>query len=635
MLTNNDFSQVLKIYFLDAQFTFELLHTLLKKAPNYLIVVIFFTISLLMVSYASKKKNIPFRNLFVPSLIFITLCGILHFFYTLDLNLPFQILNFISFLTAAFGAYTIYLSIRIFPDALKIKNTEELDELNANLKFANDAKEFSDKQLFMDFEFAEIGKAFVDLSGNFIRTNKAFCDILGYSKEELLKLDFEEITHIDDYHDHKNLLNELQEGKLNFTSFQKRYMHQNGKVIWLLLNVVLIRDEDANPAFMVVQIQDVSEKVQTEEELKISQARFELVILGAQAGIWEWPDINCNKEWWSPKFYDLLGYEIDEIPASLDSFYNLLHPDDREATQDLIDKHFRKEAPFIIEYRLKTKSGKYKWFQGSGQAEFDANGNALKMAGSIIDITPTKQAEKKLIQKNQELEVSVKNLASFSYSISHDLKTPLRAISGFCGILLEDHAKDLNDEGKKILNTVIKNSNKMGTLINDLLTYSMISRKNLKLYKLDMKYMFESSIRNYTKKIPEKNYNFIVQPLKKAVGDKVMIEHLLNNLVSNTIKYAKKEVPINIEVEGETTDEGYTYKIKDNGVGFDSTYIHKIFGVFERLHKESEFQGTGVGLAIAKKVVEIHGGKIWAESEIDVGSTFYFTLDPNIKTEVN
>lgn len=227
---------------------------------------------------------------------------------------------------------------------------------------------------------------------------------------------------------------------------------------------------------------------------------------------------------------------------------------------------------------------------------------------------------------NNELEEANMELDSFSYSVSHDLRSPLRAISGYSQILLEDYAEKLGDDGKKLIGIVMKNSSKMGSLIDDLLTFSRAGKQNLSTVPLNMNNSLESVIRDLTGLQKDDKTEFKIAPLENAQGDSSMIKQVLTNLISNAIKYSgKKEKPI-IEIGSYTENNMAIYYVKDNGAGFDMKYYDKLFGVFQRLHSAADFEGTGVGLALVDRIVKKHQGRVWAEGVPGEGATFYFSL---------
>jgi PAS domain S-box-containing protein len=237
-----------------------------------------------------------------------------------------------------------------------------------------------------------------------------------------------------------------------------------------------------------------------------------------------------------------------------------------------------------------------------------------------------KERTKELSEANESLESANKELESFSYSVSHDLRAPLRAIDGFSMMVLQGYADKLDDEGRRKLNVIRANTQQMGRLIDDLLAFSRLGRKELVTARLDMEALVRSVWRELTLANPERRIQFSVQRLPPAAGDQALIKEVVANLLSNAIKFSKYRDTATIEVGAYPEEKGNVYFVKDNGVGFDMRYHDKLFGVFQRLHSADEFEGTGVGLAIVERIVHRHGGRVWAEGKEGEGATFYFTL---------
>ena len=234
-----------------------------------------------------------------------------------------------------------------------------------------------------------------------------------------------------------------------------------------------------------------------------------------------------------------------------------------------------------------------------------------------------------LTEINTELEYANKELDSFSYSVSHDLRAPLRAISGFSQVLTEDYGNKLDEAGKQTIQTIIRNAQKMGALIDDLLTFSRVGKQNITKVILDMNRLVDTIIQEFTNQQSQNKIEFIVNPLEIIEADSSMLKQVLTNLISNAIKYSsKKEISV-IEIGSYKNDNSIVYYVKDNGTGFDMKYYDKLFGVFQRLHSASEFEGTGVGLALVQRIIKKHLGEVWAEASVDEGATFYFLLPVN------
>jgi len=235
------------------------------------------------------------------------------------------------------------------------------------------------------------------------------------------------------------------------------------------------------------------------------------------------------------------------------------------------------------------------------------------------------QLNQALERKNEELIYSNKELESFSYSVSHDLRAPLRALNGYSKILEEDYSNILDNEGKRLLENIQDNAGKMGLLVDSLLAFSKLGKQEVQKSKIDMNELVESILEEITASQPH-HALITVGVLPPAHADRFLLHQVWMNLVSNAVKYTGKKEKPTIEIGALKSEDQITYYIKDNGVGFKMEYLGKLFGVFQRLHSEQEFEGTGIGLAIVQRIITKHGGKIWAEAEIDRGATFFFTL---------
>ena len=248
---------------------------------------------------------------------------------------------------------------------------------------------------------------------------------------------------------------------------------------------------------------------------------------------------------------------------------------------------------------------------------------------AVINILEDYTIEKAKSEKiNEALAIANKELDSFSYSVSHDLRAPLRAIVGYSNILIEDYGDKLDDEGKRTLNVIMKNVLKMGQLIDDLLAFSRIGKQNIIRVNVDMNLLVNSIDAELKIQQPNK-IELNIKSLLNTKCDSSMIKQVMTNLISNALKYSGKKEKSNVEIGSYTENNNNIYYVKDNGVGFDMKYYDKLFGVFQRLHSANEFEGTGVGLALVQRIINKHGGKVWAEAKVDEGATFYFSLPNN------
>jgi signal transduction histidine kinase len=234
--------------------------------------------------------------------------------------------------------------------------------------------------------------------------------------------------------------------------------------------------------------------------------------------------------------------------------------------------------------------------------------------------------EQRVKDRTIELEAANKELESFSYSVSHDLRAPARAVHSYANVFLEDYGDKLDDEAKRLINIILKSGKKMGLLIDDLLAFSQLGRKELIKTKLSMNEIAQGVWTELYKAEENRNITFTLKQLPDAYAERTTIQQVWVNLISNALKYTRKKAETCIEISAEEKNGELIYCIKDNGSGFDMKYYNKLFGVFQRLHAQEEFEGTGVGLAIVERIISRHGGKIWAEGVVNEGATFYFSL---------
>lgn len=329
----------------------------------------------------------------------------------------------------------------------------------------------------------------------------------------------------------------------------------------------------------------------------------------------------------SPSFNQTLGWTTDELVAR--PFLDLVHPDDRAATLAEVEKLSRGVPTIQFENRYQCQDGSWQWLSWKSQPVVEEG----LLYATARDITKRKQAEEQIAQLNTDLHVRAvelaeanKELESFSYSVSHDLRAPLRSIDGFSQVLLEDYADHLDEEGKDNLQRVRKAAKTMGQLIDALLALSRVSRTELRADRVDLSALAATIAAELRESQPDRQAEFVIAPGLLVTGDQTLLRAALGNLLGNAWKYTQPRVVTRIEFGCFDRENDTVYFVRDNGVGFDMTYVGKLFGAFQRLHRQSEFGGTGIGLATVQRIIHRHGGRAWAEGEVDQGATFYFTL---------
>jgi len=449
----------------------------------------------------------------------------------------------------------------------------------------------------------------------FEEINNAFESTLGYPREETLGVALGFFLTAED----RVRMEELRTKDSSKLAFETRVYCKNRSIKWLQWQVV-VKDRK-----WFVNARDITESKEVERIRNylftvVKQSNDAVYIHDDEGKIISW---NLGAE----KIY---GYT--EAEALQMKIWNIIpeymQPDTQETMNQLLngDKFETRETKRI------TKHGKLVDALFSASVINDPDKEKISIAITERDITQQKIADEQIRKLNQDLKNNITQLESinqeleaFSYSVSHDLRAPLRAIHGFSSILLEDYAKNLEPDALKLLNDVLSNSEKMGKLIEDLLALSKLGRKELTKDLLNMETVIAGALYEINSTV-QHDARITNGKLLQAEGDFALIKQVWINLLSNAIKYsAKKETP-QIFISSERIENQIIYSIRDNGAGFNMTYSKKLFSAFQRLHSTEEFEGTGIGLAIVKRVINKHGGRVWAEGVENEGATFYFSL---------
>jgi PAS domain S-box-containing protein len=406
----------------------------------------------------------------------------------------------------------------------------------------------------------------------------------------------------------------------------------HGDRMWLLVDALPQLNGDGTIRQVIVTFIDINKRKIAEEALKRSEDLFNKAFHGSPspmtiASLKDGKYIAVNNS-----FLRLVGLTRDEVVGRTGSQLDLI--DDESRTRILSELKLKGNL-HNIEVSARSKTGRQLYLLTSIE-NTDLAGEPCTIA-TMLDITERKISEEALSHLNETLEQRVeertaqlkavnKELEAFSYSVSHDLRAPLRSINGFTQILMDEYAPKLDSEGSRICNIIMQSSQKMGVLIDELLAFSRLSRLEMTFSDIKMKDLITTTYNDLIVPGFNKKIELNIGDICDSEGDPIMIKQVWTNLLSNAIKYSSKNDLIKIDINCIRGDGSNTYSIKDNGVGFEMEFKDKLFGVFQRLHSIADFEGTGVGLAIVQRIVSRHGGKVWAKGEVEKGAEFYFSL---------
>ncbi len=411
-----------------------------------------------------------------------------------------------------------------------------------------------------------------------------------------------------------------------------RAYHADGHLIYIQARGEPILDASGQLIQFVGTVLDISDHKRAEIELRSLSDRLTLALQSGAIGTWDWDFI--QEASWDRRMYEIYDLQDLDRPATYQDWTQCLHPDDLEATEAAFKAAIRGEQAFNVEFRMRRRNGEQRWVKASALVQRNAQGEPLRMTGINYDITDSKQAEEELRQTTAQLEASNRELEAFAYSVSHDLRSPLRAIDGFSRTLLEDYGDQLDAQGTEYFGRIRRNVQRMGLLIDDLLRLSRVSRAAMRYGAVNLSALVEEQIAQCRSLEPERQVEVAIAPEAIVWADRALMEGVISNLVQNAWKFTSHHPRARIEFGAMAKGRSQTiapqeepiYFIRDDGAGFDMAYGDKIFGVFQRLHSLEEFPGTGIGLATVQRAIHRHGGEVWAEAAVEQGATIYFTV---------
>jgi PAS domain S-box-containing protein len=594
----------------------------------------YFAIPVILLWIVRKRRDLPFSWMFVLFGLFIVACGSTHVMEIWNLwHGDYWLAGFFKAITAAASICTAILLASLVPRALALPNISQWADANAQLEAQ--MRERRDVELDLRIseasyrELAELLELTQDaifvrsLEGKILYWNRGAEKLYGWRKDEVQgKVAHELLRTV-----FPKPWSEMHADVVLNGSWEGELMHyrRDGGALIVSTRWVLRKDGAGRPAAILASNRDVTLRKREEDKFRnlLESAPDAMVIVDGAGDI---QLVNAQTE-------KLFGYSRQEMigrPVELliPKRYHDRHAGHRDAYSQIprprsmgagLELHgVRKDgAEFLVEISLsplQTEAG-------------------ILISSAIRDVTEQRAAQEELerqraalARSNAELTAANKELEAFSYTVSHDLRAPLRHIDGFARILKDEHAESLSDQAVRYLDRILQAANHMGHLVDDLLNLAHISRKEIVGQKVDIDDLARQAIEEVPQEAESRDIEWRIEPLPELECDPGLLKLVLINLLSNAVKFTRGCQPAVIEVGTRQIEGATAIYVRDNGVGFDQKYADKLFGVFQRLHRQEDFEGTGIGLATVQRIIHRHGGAIWAEAELGRGATFFFTL---------
>lgn len=494
-------------------------------------------------------------------------------------------------------------------------------------KRSEEALKTSEQRFRTLFEYAPDGIVSTNSAAVFVDVNDTMCRMLGYTREELVGK-------------HGSfVVSEKEHPRVGVAVPPNTGSEADYRVWQFRRKDGTLFDADVITATMPDGgrqgiVRDITERTRAEKALRESEERFRTMANAIPQLAWI-AHADGYIYWYNQRWYEYTG----TTPTQMEGWgWQSVHdpvvlPEVMRRWGDAIAA----AEPFEMEFPLRAADGHFRRFLTRVNPLFDAEGRLTQWIGTNTDVDELKNAEETVLQLNATLEQRVaartrdveaanRELEAFSYSVSHDLRAPLRAMHGFAGLAIEEYGAQLPPEARRYLDRISAGAERMGQLIDDLLAFARLGRKSVTRQPVNMSELVADVMSDLAPQLEGRDVDVRIAPLPSCNGDPALLKQVWTNLISNAVKYTRRREHAKIDITANGEHGTATYTVRDNGTGFDMRYADKLFGVFQRLHRADEFEGTGVGLAIVDRVVRRHGGRVWADAAPDQGASFSFTL---------
>ncbi len=455
----------------------------------------------------------------------------------------------------------------------------------------------------------------VGFDGYLKLVNPAWESVLGWTTEELLERPYLEFVHPDDRERTAAEALALAGDQTETRGFEIRVLCKAGGHRWIVLSAHSTAEEE----ILYVVAHDITDSRAAHEKLRKRERQLAAAQEIARIGSWEW-DIEADRASWSDEMYRIYGLDPSGWDISYEEYLQRVHPDDRALVERTVAEARESHAPFGYEHRVVWPDGTVRVVLAYGEVVVE-DGRAARMIGTCQDITERRHAEDALSRSNTDL-------ANFAYVASHDLSEPLRIVSGYVELLASRYSGQLDEQADQFIDYTLSAVARMQKLIADLLAYSSVGSVPIASGLIDMDEVVREALDDLARMIEERGAEVEVDELPAVRGDEGLLGRLFQNLVSNAVKFSSAQQP-RVTISAQRAEGAWRFTVTDNGIGIPAEDRRRIFQMFERGRARDSYPGTGMGLAICKRIVEQHGGDIWVEDASGGGSAFHFTLPDN------